>query len=460
VACVESWRASSMASTPCQVELLQQNSFARCTLGKTFGCTGASSIWVANCRGRFRCGPNGVPFRCGVPPGAAKYSCRCSSARRAHTLLQLTADDFRSLSPYFHTADADRLIASETTPRFSNMSEVREWQRLTRARLRGVWTTDRPHASCAVVGSSAALLARRLGSEIDSHALVIRANQAPLRGYEAHVGTRTDLRVWGFVPLPRDKRYAWARSAVPARAAFACSSMRSTPPPDSFLGRVGGRGRVLDLLPADQVARRRRLEAERRTLVPQPALETTRTPLRSNESGRIPCVRATLRSHSSSRGALSPLHETVSPPSCRRPQLAGYCWRSIATDADPRFHPSAWRRAQRLIHVNHTRCARLGCYPSTGAMAVLYAIDNCRRVTVYGFGSNEAGAPTCVRPDAACLASERRGRTAACRDALTCEVGSLCQKYSPRLGEPSGLAARARHCAEVAADRVDNCGDA
>jgi len=291
------------------------------------------------------------------------------------------------------------------------------------------------------------------------------------------------------------------------------------------------------------VARRRRLEAERRTLVPQPALETTRTPLRSNESGRIPCVRATLRSHSSSRGALSPLHETVSPPSCRRPQLAGYCWRSIATDADPRFHPSAWRRAQRLIHVNHTRCARLGCYPSTGAMAVLYAIDNCRRVTVYGFGSNEAGAPTCVRPDAACLASERRGRTAACRDALTCEVGSLCQKYSPRLGdleaeyvflysnfvyelppdsavltslvftrcseatarpvfpprgwrihhagsvsslpcstapptglnprwirysggmvrrlgEPSGLAARARHCAEVAADRVDNCGDA
>ena len=70
--------------------------------------------------------------------------------------------------------------------------------------------------------------------------------------------------------------------------------------------------------------------------------------------------------------------------------LAGYCWRSIATDADPRFHPSAWRRAQRLIHVNHTRCARVGCYPSTGAMAVLYAIDNCRRVTVYGFGSNEA----------------------------------------------------------------------
>ena len=29
-----------------------------------------------------------------------------------------------------------------------------------------------------------------------------------------------------------------------------------------------------------------------------------------------------------------------------------------------------------------------------------------------------------------------------------------------RLGEPIGLAARARHCAEVAAYRVDNCGDA
>ena len=287
----------------------------------------------------------------------AEYLRRAQSRK----LPELTADDFRSLSPYFHTADADRLLTSETTPRFSNASQVREWQSLTRARLRGVWVSDRPHASCAVVGSSAALLARQLGSEIDAHTLVIRTNQAPVRVYEAHVGKRTDLRVWGFIPLPRERRHY-------SRSEWAVE--------DNFL---------------------------------------------------IYC-----------------------PPIER----LGYCWHKVAIDADPRFHPSAWRRAQRLIHVNRTRCARVGCYPSTGSMAVLYAIDNCRSVTLYGFGANEVGAHPCTRPDAACLASRPRGRSAACRDALTCEVGSLCQKYAPRLGEPLDLAARARHCAEVASGKT------
>ena len=51
--------------------------------------------------------------------------------------------------------EADALLAAETTPRFTNATAVREWQRLTRARLRGVWASERPLGSCAVVGSSA-----------------------------------------------------------------------------------------------------------------------------------------------------------------------------------------------------------------------------------------------------------------------------------------------------------------
>eukprot|EP00873_Tetraselmis_striata_P041224 jgi/Tetstr1/461488/TSEL_006594.t1 len=48
---------------------------------------------------------------------------------------------------------------------------------------------------CAVVGSSRALLGSDSGAEIDSHTAVIRFNQAPTAGYEAHVGSRTTLRI-------------------------------------------------------------------------------------------------------------------------------------------------------------------------------------------------------------------------------------------------------------------------
>lgn len=50
-------------------------------------------------------------------------------------------------------------------------------------------------STCAVVGSSASLLDRRLGVDIESHTAVFRANDAPTQGYEAHVGRKTTLRV-------------------------------------------------------------------------------------------------------------------------------------------------------------------------------------------------------------------------------------------------------------------------
>ena len=50
--------------------------------------------------------------------------------------------------------------------------------------------------SCAVVGNSGTLLRKTLGSEIDSHDLVLRINNAPLsRKYEAHVGRKTHLSI-------------------------------------------------------------------------------------------------------------------------------------------------------------------------------------------------------------------------------------------------------------------------
>jgi hypothetical protein len=50
-------------------------------------------------------------------------------------------------------------------------------------------------STCAVVGSSASLLDRRLGVEIESHTAVFRANDAPTQGFEAHVGRKTTARV-------------------------------------------------------------------------------------------------------------------------------------------------------------------------------------------------------------------------------------------------------------------------
>jgi len=49
--------------------------------------------------------------------------------------------------------------------------------------------------TCAVVGSSGLLLSEKLGSVIDSHDAVFRANYAPFVGFEAFVGSKTTVRV-------------------------------------------------------------------------------------------------------------------------------------------------------------------------------------------------------------------------------------------------------------------------
>jgi len=51
-----------------------------------------------------------------------------------------------------------------------------------------------PFSSCALVGSSPSLKKKSLGKQIDSHALVMRFNNAPTRGYQKWVGGKTTMR--------------------------------------------------------------------------------------------------------------------------------------------------------------------------------------------------------------------------------------------------------------------------
>ena len=48
---------------------------------------------------------------------------------------------------------------------------------------------------CALVSTSGSLLRHHYGPAIDAHDVVVRTGTAPLRGFERHVGNRTDFRV-------------------------------------------------------------------------------------------------------------------------------------------------------------------------------------------------------------------------------------------------------------------------
>jgi hypothetical protein len=84
------------------------------------------------------------------------------------------------------------------------------------------------------------------------------------------------------------------------------------------------------------------------------------------------------------------------------------CWSNISRSnhANPRLHPSTWRVVSQQIHTNRSRCRRLGCFPSSGAMAVYFALRTCSCVNVYGYGvDGEGGA---VAKEDACRAGATR----------------------------------------------------
>ena len=97
----------------------------------------------------------------------------------------------------FH-ADSLALLMRRPPPRgFSAISQgvsrdqVASWQRLT-----GAAGTFSRGGSCAVVGNSGALQSQDDGALIDAHDQVIRFNDAPTKGHEAFVGSRTSIRLW------------------------------------------------------------------------------------------------------------------------------------------------------------------------------------------------------------------------------------------------------------------------
>ena len=49
--------------------------------------------------------------------------------------------------------------------------------------------------TCAVVSNSGSLLEHEYGNLIDSHDVVLRANRCVVKGFETHVGSRTDIRL-------------------------------------------------------------------------------------------------------------------------------------------------------------------------------------------------------------------------------------------------------------------------
>jgi len=52
------------------------------------------------------------------------------------------------------------------------------------------------YASCALVGNSGALLFHERGAEIDGHEAVFRFNNAPVKGFEKNVGSKTTFQVF------------------------------------------------------------------------------------------------------------------------------------------------------------------------------------------------------------------------------------------------------------------------
>lgn len=75
---------------------------------------------------------------------------------------------------------------------------------------------DKRCNQCALVSSSGQMLGAGVGKEIDQMGCVIRMNNAPTRGFERDVGTRTSVRVVSHTSVPllvKNEHYYFQKSA-------------------------------------------------------------------------------------------------------------------------------------------------------------------------------------------------------------------------------------------------------
>jgi hypothetical protein len=88
----------------------------------------------------------------------------------------------------------------------------------------------RRYRRCAGVGSSSSLLDDENGDEIDSCDLILRANSPPtLRGFERHVGSRTDVHVDEWFYLKREHRGDLRGTGVPFSTCRATAQLSNQP---------------------------------------------------------------------------------------------------------------------------------------------------------------------------------------------------------------------------------------
>ncbi|XP_032425984.1 alpha-N-acetyl-neuraminyl-2,3-beta-galactosyl-1,3-N-acetyl-galactosaminide alpha-2,6-sialyltransferase [Xiphophorus hellerii] len=105
------------------------------------------------------------------------------------------------------------LITRDSPPATQN-SSLRGYRRISPHRKTKFLDVHCSH--CAVVSSSGQMLGAGAGDEIDRSGCVIRMNNAPTRGYEKDVGTRTTFRVVSHTSVPllvENKQYYFKQSA-------------------------------------------------------------------------------------------------------------------------------------------------------------------------------------------------------------------------------------------------------
>ena len=86
-----------------------------------------------------------------------------------------------------------------------------------------------------MVGTSGTLLLSRRGGDIDGHGMVFRADTARAAGFEAHVGSNTDVRVtdrgsWGFAESAKETCLLRGTSAA-ALDGLRWAAKQARPPP-------------------------------------------------------------------------------------------------------------------------------------------------------------------------------------------------------------------------------------
>lgn len=70
-----------------------------------------------------------------------------------------------------------------------------------------VFDKIRAKTTCAVVSSAASMRASNFGEDIDSHDLIMRFNDAPTKGYELDVGSKTSIRLFNSQVFTRRKEF-------------------------------------------------------------------------------------------------------------------------------------------------------------------------------------------------------------------------------------------------------------